>query len=93
MWRMSLTFTEGRHVPRGVAADIGANGGEQFRGVDRAHHLAATRRNSRTQQQAIKVDAFVAQGSHSFTLMTVGRQALHIVELARSRAKQAGPGR
>jgi len=58
--RRRLTFAEGRHVARGVAADIGANGGEHLRRVNGAHHLPATGGNASTQQQTIEVHPLVA---------------------------------
>jgi len=58
--RRRLPFGEGRHVARGVAADIGAKGGKHLRRVDGAHDLPTTGGNAGTQQQTIEVHPLVA---------------------------------
>jgi len=67
-----LGASESGDVARRVPADVGAGDREDLRAVHRPHHLAAAGRNAGLEEQAVEVDAFVAKGSHSLTLITVG---------------------
>src|SRR5262249_6186775 len=52
---------ECREVAGGVPAYLGAGDGEDFCAVHRAHDLAAPGRNSGAQEEAVEVDALIAQ--------------------------------
>src|SRR5450755_487444 len=86
-WPLLLP-AEGGDVPGGVTADLWAGDDEYLGAVHGAHHLPAAGLDSRLEEQAVEVDALIAQWIALVDVDHRRREPGHIVEAGERRPGQ-----